>query len=146
MFVESQTRQIVFQGSKTWKSSFDALDGLYGADRWGVIGAIVNNSFQKGHLQAKQLSRKLSPSKMFKHRPHICWTISKLNQNRLKHLKKNKIDPSPQKIHPLYAFSLALCLVAYDSVAFLGLVQIARYYSSEDVVSMAASALTDTFT
>ena len=42
---------------KTLKSSFDALDGFYSADRYRVVEAVVNNSLQKGHLRAKKLSR-----------------------------------------------------------------------------------------
>ena len=39
---------------KTLKSSYDALDGLYGADRHRVVEAVLNNSFSKGHVQAKK--------------------------------------------------------------------------------------------
>ena len=38
---------------QTVKSSSDALDGLLGADRWGVIEAVLNSSFQKRNVQAK---------------------------------------------------------------------------------------------
>ena len=62
------TRPIVIS-FKIIKSSSDALDGLPGADRWGVIEAVLNSSFQKGHLQANKCSRKCSPPKTFKNRP-----------------------------------------------------------------------------
>ena len=139
----SGTRHIVFEILKPLKSNSDALDGRC---RYVVVDAVLNNSFKK--VVYKQNSCRAN------YRLPKCSNIDLIfagqSQNWIKTdsniWKKNKIEPSPQKIHPLYAFSLALCLVAYDSVAFLGLVQIARYYSSEDVVSMAASALTDTFT
>ena len=35
---------IFFDGLEMVKSSFDALDGLYGADRHRVVKAVVNNS------------------------------------------------------------------------------------------------------
>ena len=54
---------------QTLKSSCDALDGLAGASRWGVIEAVLNSSFKKRHLQAKTNPRKLSHPKMFRNRP-----------------------------------------------------------------------------
>ena len=53
----------------TFKSSYDALDGRYGADRHRVVEAVLNNSLKKQHLKANKVTRKLSHSKMFKHRP-----------------------------------------------------------------------------
>ena len=36
--------------NQIFKSSFDALDRLYSPDRPRVVGAVLNNSFQKGNL------------------------------------------------------------------------------------------------
>ena len=57
---------------KTLKLSSDAVDGLYGADRWAVIEAVLNNSLSKGHIQAAKFSRKSSLPKMFKGRSPMC--------------------------------------------------------------------------
>ena len=37
------------------KVSSDALDGLPGADRWGVIEAKLNSSFQNNELYTKKV-------------------------------------------------------------------------------------------
>ena len=41
-----------FENNNFFKSSFDALDGLYSPDQPRVVEAVLNNSFEKGHLQA----------------------------------------------------------------------------------------------
>ena len=42
-----------FELEQKLKSGSDASDELYGADRHRVVKAVLNNSLQKGHLQAK---------------------------------------------------------------------------------------------
>ena len=42
---------------KTLKSSSEALDRLYGADRWGVIEAVFNNAFQNITCKQQKGSR-----------------------------------------------------------------------------------------
>ena len=44
-----------FENLKTLKSSSDALDELYGADRHRVVEAVLKNSFEKGSLQATKV-------------------------------------------------------------------------------------------
>ena len=46
---------LFFEILKTLISSYDASDGLYDADRHGVVGAFLNNSILEVHLQAKKV-------------------------------------------------------------------------------------------
>ena len=59
---------------KTLKSSSDALDGLYGADRYRVVEAVLNNSLEKGHLQANTVVAQIIASQNIQKstsRPHV---------------------------------------------------------------------------
>ena len=56
---QSGTRHIFFRFLKTLKSRSDALDGLLGSDRWGVIEAVLDSSLKKRNLQAKQISAQI---------------------------------------------------------------------------------------
>ena len=51
---------------KTLKPSYDASDRLYGAYRYRVVEAVLNNSFQKVIYKRKKFPWKLSAPKVFK--------------------------------------------------------------------------------